>query len=137
MATSPSAEPKGKLSRTVVGLGWVSLLTDASSELIFPLLPMFLTDVLHAQATFVGLLEGMAEATSSVVKYLSGRWADRQARAKPLVLWGYGLSTFMRPLIALTMTPWQVLAVRMVDRVGKGIRSSPRDAMIAEASIAE
>jgi len=137
MATSPSAKGEGKLSRTVVGLGWVSLLTDASSELIFPLLPMFLTDVLHTQATFVGLLEGMAEATSSGVKYLSGRWADRRARAKPLVLWGYGLSTFMRPLIALAMAPWQVLAVRMVDRVGKGLRSSPRDAMIAEATNSE
>lgn len=134
MATSPSAEPRPKLSRTVLGLGWVSLLTDASSELIFPLLPMFLVEVLHAPATFVGVLEGLADAVASGVKYLSGRLADRRSRAKPLVLWGYGLSTLMRPLVAIAAAPWQVLAVRIVDRVGKGIRSSPRDAMIAEAT---
>lgn len=131
---APSAEPGAKrrrLSPTVIGLGWVSLLTDASSELIFPLLPMFLTEVLGAPATFLGVLEGLAEATSSGVKYLSGRLADRRARSKPIVLWGYGLSTVVRPLVALALAPWHVLLVRVVDRVGKGIRSSPRDAMIA------
>lgn len=138
METSPSAEapvpPKPRLSRTVIGLGFVSLFTDASSELIFPLLPMFLVEVLHAPATFVGVLEGLADAVASGVKYLSGRLADRRSRSKPIVIWGYGLSTVMRPLVALAMAPWHVLAIRVVDRIGKGVRSSPRDAMIAEAT---
>jgi MFS family permease len=133
----PSAEPgvpRRRLSRTVIGLGWVSLLTDASSELIFPLLPMFLTEVLGAPATFLGVLEGLAEGTASGVKYFSGRLADRRAQSKPIVLWGYGLSTLVRPLVAFALAPWHVLAVRIVDRVGKGIRSSPRDAMIAQST---
>jgi MFS family permease len=121
----PSAEPgvpRRRLSRTVIGLGWVSLLTDASSELIFPLLPMFLTEVLGAPATFLGVLEGLAEGTASGVKYFSGRLADRRAQSKPIVLWGYGLSTLVRPLVAFALAPWHVLAVRIVDRVGKGTR---------------
>jgi MFS family permease len=130
---SPDAEA-GKLTRTVVALGWVALLTDLSSELIFPLLPIFLTEVLGAPATFVGLLEGAADATASGVKYLSGRVADRASRLKPLVLLGYGISTFLRPLIALATHPWHVLAVRLTDRVGKGIRSPPRDVMVTRAA---
>jgi MFS family permease len=130
-----SAEPgRPKLSGTVIGLGWVSLLTDASSELILPLLPVFLTEVLGAPAAFLGLLEGLADGTASLIKYFSGRAADRAVRLKPLVVGGYMLSTLMRPLVALATAPWHVLAVRIADRIGKGIRSSPRDAMIAHAA---
>jgi MFS family permease len=118
------------LPGTVVGLGLVSLLTDASSELIFPLLPAFLAS-LGASNAFIGLVEGAADLVANVLKYATGLLADRRARLKPLVLAGYGLSTLARPLVALAAAPWHVLAVRTVDRIGKGVRTSPRDALIA------
>jgi MFS family permease len=118
------------LPATVVGLGVVSLLTDASSEAIFPLLPAFLT-TLGASNAFIGLVEGAADLVANVLKYLAGLAADRRARLKPLVLAGYGLSTAARPLVAFALAPWHVLLVRVVDRVGKGVRTSPRDALIA------
>jgi len=122
-----------KLPRAVVGLGLVSLLTDTSSEAIFPLLPAFLA-VLGASNAFIGLVEGAGELVANLLKYLVGLLADRRARLKPLVLAGYGLSTVVRPLMAFAAAPWQVLAVRLVDRVGKGVRTSPRDALIAAAT---
>jgi MFS family permease len=133
--TRLTARPPWKLDlpRTVVALGFVSLLTDASSEMIYPLLPAFLVS-LGAGATFVGLVEGIAESTASFVKLLSGVWSDRLPRRKPLVLAGYGLASAVRPLVALATAPWQVLAIRFVDRVGKGVRSSPRDALIVETT---
>jgi MFS family permease len=118
------------LPKTVVGLGLVSLFTDVSSEAIFPLLPAFLT-TLGASNAFIGLVEGAADLVANVLKYLTGLVADRRARLKPLVLVGYGISTVVRPLVAFALAPWQVLAVRVGDRVGKGIRTSPRDALIA------
>lgn len=121
------------LPRLVVGLGVVSLLTDASSEAIFPLLPAFLT-ALGASNAFIGLVEGAAELVANGLKYVTGLLADRRARLKPLVLVGYGLSTVVRPLVAFALSPWHVLAVRLVDRVGKGVRTSPRDALIAGAT---
>ncbi len=130
---APPAEAgaaNSKLPRAVVGLGLVSLLTDASSEAIFPLLPAFLT-TLGASNAFIGLVEGAADLVANVLKYLVGLVADRRARLKPLVLVGYGFSTVFRPLMAFATAPWHVLAVRLVDRVGKGIRTSPRDALIA------
>jgi MFS family permease len=111
----------------------VSLFTDISSEAIFPLLPAFLT-TLGASNAFIGLVEGSAELVSAVLKYLTGLVADRRARLKPLVLIGYGISTLVRPLVALALVPWHVLAVRVGDRVGKGIRTSPRDALIAQVT---
>ena len=126
-------EPEAKLPATVVGLGVVSLLTDASSEAIFPLLPAFLAG-LGASNAFIGLVEGAADLVANVLKYATGLLADRRARLKPLVLAGYGLSTAARPLVAFALAPWHVLAVRMLDRVGKGVRTSPRDALIAEAT---
>jgi MFS family permease len=117
----------------VVGLGVVSLLTDASSEAIFPLLPAFLAG-LGASNAFIGLVEGAADLVANVLKYVTGLLADRRARLKPLVLAGYGLSTAARPLVAFALAPWHVLAVRVLDRVGKGVRTSPRDALIAEAA---
>ena len=123
------------LSRNVIVLGVVSLLTDASSEMIVPLLPVFLTGTLGAGALALGWIEGLAEATASVFKLLSGRWSDRAGKRRPFVLAGYTLSACARPLVALAAAPWHVLAVRLTDRTGKGLRSSPRDALLA-ASVA-
>jgi MFS family permease len=114
----------------VIGLGLVSLFTDASSEAIFPLLPAFLVS-LGASGAFIGLVEGAAELVASVLKVVTGVVADRRVRLKPLVLAGYGLSTVIRPLVAFALAPWHVLAVRVLDRVGKGVRTSPRDALLA------
>lgn len=134
-APSPSSERAraGRLPKAVVGLGLVSLFTDASSEAIFPLLPAFLT-MLGASNAFIGFLEGAADLVSNVLKYLTGVVADRRARLKPLVLAGYGVSTAIRPLVAFAAAPWHVLVVRVGDRVGKGVRTSPRDALIAAAT---
>jgi MFS family permease len=109
-------------------------LTDVGTEMIYPLLPMFLSDVLHAPRTFIGAVEGAAEATASLLKLVSGRLADRLHRRKPLTVFGYGISSLIRPLIGLAQLPWHVLAARVGDRVGKGLRSSPRDALIAEGT---
>ena len=129
-AATTAAPREAALPATVVGLGLVSLLTDASSEAIFPLLPAFLT-TLGASNAFIGLVEGAAELVANVLKYLTGLFADRRARLKPIVLAGYAISTVARPLVAFAAAPWQVLAVRVGDRVGKGVRTSPRDALIA------
>lgn len=123
------------LSRNVVLLGVVSLLTDTSSEMVVPLLPVFLTQVLGAGALSLGFIEGLADAVSSVLKLVSGRWADRMGRRRPLVVAGYGLASVARPMVAAATAAWHVLAVRVTDRMGKGLRSSPRDALIA-ASVA-
>lgn len=123
-----------RLPHQVVALGLVSLLTDASSEMIYPLLPLFLGTVLGAGPAALGLIEGLAEATAALLKLASGRWSDRLPRRKPLVLAGYGVSSLARPMIAAAATAGQVLAVRLVDRVGKGVRSAPRDALIADAT---
>jgi MFS family permease len=114
-------------------LGGVSLLTDISSEMTYPLLPLFLTAVLGASATTLGAIEGAAETTAALLKLVSGWWSDRTTRRKPLVVAGYTLASVVRPLIGLTRTAWQVLAIRVADRVGKGIRTSPRDALIADS----
>jgi MFS family permease len=112
-------------------LGWVSLATDAASEAIYPLLPFFLTRVLGAGAVSLGVIEGAAEAVNSILKIVSGRMADRARSKRPLVLFGYSVSSIARPFIAVTTTWTQVLIVRVLDRMGKGIRSAPRDAMLA------
>ncbi len=122
------------LSRNVVALGLVSTLTDVSSEMIYPLLPLFLTNVLGAGQTFVGLVEGIAESAASLTKLLSGWLSDRLGRRKGLVVVGYALSTVARPLVAFAFAPWHVLMVRFTDRLGKGLRTSPRDALIAAST---
>jgi len=122
------------LPRTVIVLGLVSLLNDTASEMITPLLPIFLTAALGAGPAVVGLVEGLAEATASILKLASGRLADRGVPAKRLVLGGYGLSNLCRPLIGLA-TGWSaVLLLRFLDRIGKGLRTAPRDAFIASAA---
>jgi len=98
--------------------------------MIFPLLPVFLAS-LGASPAFLGLIEGLADAVASLLKLLSGYAADRLRRRKPLVLFGYGVASLVRPLVALATSPWHVLAVRVTDRIGKGVRSTPRDALIA------
>jgi len=117
----------------VLVLAAVSFLTDASSEIIYPLLPIFLTTVLGASASAVGAIEGAAETTSALLKLASGWWSDRARRRKPLVVAGYALASLARPLVAVAQSAAQVLAIRLTDRVGKGIRGSPRDALIAES----
>ena len=109
----------------------MSLATDAATEAIYPLLPFFLTRVLGAGAVSLGLIEGAAEAANSVLKIVSGRMADRSRSKRPLVLFGYAVSSIARPFIAIAMTWTQVFVVRVLDRVGKGVRGAPRDAMLA------
>lgn len=125
-----------KLTRNVKALGAVSFLADVSSEMIYPLLPLFVTTVLGGGAAMLGTIEGLAETTASMLKLASGWWSDRMRR-KPLVLFGYGVSALARPLVGLATAPWHVLVVRMTDRVGKGVRTSPRDALLAASAAPE
>ena len=118
------------ISRNVVLLGVVSLLADVSSDMVMPLLPAFLL-TLGADAAFIGVIEGVAEGTAALLKYLSGRWADRVRRLLPLAVAGYAIAAFARPFLAIARAPWQVLVIRSLDRVGKGIRTSPRDKLLA------
>jgi len=131
--TDPAGNPLDRfgLSRPVWLLGWVSFFTDMASEMVYPLLPLFLTRVLGASAMSLGVIEGVAEGASSVLKIISGRMADRTGQPKKLVLAGYGLSSLIRPLMGFASAWPQVLALRFTDRLGKGIRSSPRDALLA------
>ena len=119
------------LPRPVWLLGWVSFATDAATEAIYPLLPFFLTSVLRAGPFSLGVIEGAAEAVNSILKIAAGRLADRSRAKRPIVLVGYTLSSAVRPLIALAQVWTQVLTIRLFDRVGKGIRGAPRDAMLA------
>lgn len=118
--------------RSVIALGWVSFLTDVSSDMIYPLLPAFLTKTLGAGPAAVGLIEGVAETTASFAKIGSGVWSDRVRRRKPIVVLGYVIAAVVRPLVAFARLWSQVLAIRFTDRVGKGIRTSPRDALLAD-----
>lgn len=124
---------RSRLDRNVVTLGIASLLNDASSEMIFPLLPAFLTTVVGAGPAFLGMLEGLADTVSSLLRMPAGWLADRLPR-KPLVIGGYAIANLARPFIALATAPWHVLAVRVTDRVGKGLRSAPRDALLADST---
>lgn len=120
------------LSPTIKTLGIVSMLSDVSSEMVYPLNPLFITRVLGAPAWVLGLIEGIAESTASLLKLYSGRLSDRAGKRKPYAVAGYSLGAAGKPLIALAGAWWQVLAARFVDRMGKGIRTAPRDALIAE-----
>jgi MFS family permease len=123
-----------KLSRNVRLLGLASLLNDIASEMIFPLIPTFLMHVLGAGTGVLGAIEGVADSTSSIVKLWSGGLSDRVGRRKAFVTTGYLLAAVSRPLIGLATMPWQVLVVRCTDRFGKGIRSAPRDALVADST---
>ena len=122
------------IGRNVVFMGVVSGLTDVSSEMLYPVLPLFLTGVLHAPMTAVGLVEGLAEAAASLFKAAGGWWSDRARRRKPFVLWGYGLSALSKPLLALAAAWPFVLFCRFLDRPGKGLRTSARDALLTASA---
>ena len=126
--------PRRRLPASIYAIGATSLLNDASSEMIFPLLPVFLASVLGAGGATLGVIEGTADAAASLLKLLSGVLSDRMHRRKPLVVGGYLLASLVRPLIGFAHAAGTVLAIRVTDRVGKGLRASPRDALIADAA---
>lgn len=138
----PSAQPlqqsrdKYALPRTVVALGWVSLLTDAASDMIHPLVPELLRSI-GAGASWLGWFEGVAEVVSTGMKLVSGRMSDDPRARKPLIAWGYGIAALSKPLLALVTAPVHAVLIRAVDRVGKGLRGPPRDALLANAVPAE
>ncbi|MFA5771380.1 MAG: MFS transporter [Thermoplasmata archaeon] len=121
------------LTLNIIVLGLVSLLTDISSEMILPILPIFLITVLGANMAILGLIEGLADSIASMLKVFSGWFSDKYQRRKPLILFGYSLSTFVKPFLAAATSWSHILIIRVFDRVGKGIRNAPRDALIAES----
>lgn len=123
-----------KIPRTVWALGMVSLFMDLSSEIIHALLPLFLTATLGVSVAMVGLIDGVAESTASISKVFSGYLSDRLGRRKPLILLGYGLGALSKPFFALAGTAAMVLGARFADRIGKGIRGAPRDALVADVT---
>jgi MFS family permease len=132
------AEPQGRkiwgLERNVFWAGVTSFLMDVSSEMVYSLVPIFLASVLGVNKSLIGLIEGIAEATASMVKMWSGWFSDHIGRRKPLMLFGYGISTLSRPLLALSTGWGMVLGARFIDRFGKGVRTAPRDAIIADSA---
>ncbi len=132
--TPTPARARMRLNRTVIALGVVSLFTDMSSEMAYTQVPLFLTSVLGASAISVGVIEGVAESTASLLRLVSGYWSDRSGRRKPLTLLGYSLGAISKPLMALAYAWPFVLLLRFVDRFGKGLRTAPRDALIAETT---
>ena len=129
---SPEALP-----RNVKLLGWASCLNDIASEMVFPLLPQFLITVLGGNRFQLGIIEGVADSTSSLLKLWSGAWSDRIAKRKSFVILGYALAAVARPIVGMIMAPWQLFFVRSADRIGKGVRTSPRDALIADTAAAD
>lgn len=123
---------RSKLPAGVVALGFVSLFMDVSSEMIHGLLPLFLTGTLGASVLVVGLIEGAGEAAAQIVKVFSGALSDRIGRRKPLLIAGYGLAALTKPVFALAGSAGVVMAARLTDRIGKGIRGAPRDALVAD-----
>ncbi len=138
--SEPQSGDPDKPEKTILGfkenvfyLGIVSLLNDAASEIIYPLLAIFLNTVLGASYVIIGLIEGVAEATAALTKLFSGWLSDRVRKNKVFVFVGYLLSVFVRPLIAVSTAAWHVLLFRFTDRIGKGVRTAPRDALIANS----
>lgn len=123
-----------KLPRNVKLLGAASLLNDIASEMVFPLLPQFLLTVLGGNRFQLGIIEGVADSAASLLKLWSGAWSDRVARRKGFVVFGYLLAAVSRPLIGAITAPWQLFLARSADRVGKGVRTSPRDALLADST---
>jgi MFS family permease len=123
----------GRLDRNVYALAAVSFFTDVATEMIYPLLPLFLSTALGASASFVGAIEGAAESVAALLKLASGWWSDRIRKRKVFIVVGYSLASVVRPLVAVAQSASQVLFIRVGDRVGKGLRNSPRDALIADS----
>jgi hypothetical protein len=136
--TAPTPDPAARpsLPRNVKVLGGASLLSDIASEMIYPLLPTFLLTVLLGNRFYLGVIEGMADSVASLLKLWSGGRSDRAGQRKGFILFGYTLATVTRPLIGLVVAPWQLFAIRVGDRIGKGVRTSPRDALIADSTAA-
>jgi MFS family permease len=130
--SAPRPSPRPRIPPAIWALGFVSLLMDVSSELVHSLLPVFLVTALGASALTVGLIEGAAESTALIVRVFSGALSDYWGRRKPLAVFGYGLGALSKPLFALATGSALVLAARLIDRVGKGIRVAPRDALVAD-----
>jgi len=126
--------PLKSLPKTVFMLGLVSLFTDVSTEMITPILPLFLSQILLAGPFALGMIEGVAKTTASLLQVFSGIWTDRFKHRKSIIVVGYGLSGFFRPFIGLAQSWPLVLFLRFTDRIGKGIRTSPRDALIADVT---
>ncbi|WP_240419113.1 MFS transporter [Paenibacillus periandrae] len=137
----PASESKKRgffaMNPVIVVLGLVSFFTDLSSNMIVPILPLYLTTVLHVQVSSIGIIEGIAESTASILKLFSGWITDRFGKHKLLMIVGYGLSNLTKPLFALSGTWGQILLIRFSDRFGKGIRTSPRDALVADSTTKE
>jgi MFS family permease len=128
-------EPRSKsLPSQVKRLGLVSFFNDFSSEMVVPLLPAFVTGVLGLGPQILGVMEGIAESTAAILKYFAGWWSDKIARRKPLAVFGYTLANLVRPLTAFAAAGWHLVAIRFADRVGKGVRTAPRDALLAQAA---
>src|SRR6184192_2651764 len=136
-ASSPEPRAPNRLPRQVKVFGWVSLLNDFASDMIYPLLPAFVTGVLGGGAGALGALDGAAEFAAAVVKLGAGRLADRATLRGPMIVLGYFIAVVVRPVIAVTGAAWQVIGLRVVDRLGKGLRTPPRDALIADLTPAE
>jgi MFS family permease len=130
----PDAAPRPRLPRNVVLLGWASLGNDVASEMIYPLLPRYVAQVLGGGAVTLGLMEGLADFAAALLKLWSGWWSDKAGDRKGFVVAGYSIAALGRPLLALATAPWQAVAIRVGDRVGKGLRTAPRDAVIAESA---
>ena len=128
-----SSGARPALARNVKVLAAVSFFTDVASEMIYPLLPLFLSTVIGTSAAALGVIEGLAESVSALLRLPAGWWSDRIRRRKPLVVFGYTVAALARPLIGLAQTTGQVLAIRLADRFGKGVRTAPRDALIADS----
>lgn len=128
-----TAVAQQSLPRNVKILGGVSLLNDVASEAVFPLLPSFLSTISSNARLYLGLIEGAADSVASILKLWSGGWSDRAGQRKGFVLFGYSVTTILRPLLAVITSPWQLLVIRVGDRIGKGVRTSPRDALIADS----
>jgi MFS family permease len=131
---TPGAPAVTGVPPAVKGLSLVSLFNDFASEMVYPLLPAYVTRTLGGGALVLGLLDGASELTSSILKWVSGRLADRPGWRRPLILVGYATAVLVRPLIAIASAAWQVVGFRVIDRVGKGLRTPPRDALIAEVT---
>jgi MFS family permease len=129
-----ASAPRHSLPRNVKVLGGASLLSDIASEMIFPLLPSFLLTVLLGNRFYLGVIEGAADSVASLLKLWSGGRSDQVGRRKGFVLFGYSLAAVTRPLIGVVVAPWQLLVLRVGDRIGKGVRTSPRDALIADST---
>jgi len=128
-----SGDHRPKLGRNITVLAAASFFTDVASEMIHPLLPVFLSTVLGTSVAALGVIEGMAESVSSLLRIPAGWWSDKTRRRKPFVVIGYAIAAVARPLIGLAQGAGQVLAIRLTDRFGKGVRTAPRDALIAES----